>query len=242
MNRNYFGTGFNRPPGNDRQTTVFSWHYYCWFLNFKQNPLINGTYPELNKIICDDIQLKISFESVKLDMLELGGGPSFLTEFGECAFRRDDSSFNVDECNAILDQSDRNFQSWCYWDSSFYELNTLKEIPELIDLFSRVYPRATNGYPIRYSFNLTSKEFFYEYKMNLTSYEQGIIPTEIHIPPDVYPNGFYCKIPSFLKWVNDKENFRILILLNDRNLKKILNFENFYYEKNVKISIISLLM
>ncbi len=28
----YFGTGFNRPPANDLNKTVFSWHYYCWLL------------------------------------------------------------------------------------------------------------------------------------------------------------------------------------------------------------------
>jgi len=28
----FFGTGFNRPPGNDLKKTVFSWHYYCWLL------------------------------------------------------------------------------------------------------------------------------------------------------------------------------------------------------------------
>ncbi|RNA13991.1 glycoside hydrolase subgroup catalytic core [Brachionus plicatilis] len=191
LNRNYFGTGFKRPPGYDYQTTVFSWHYYCWFLNFKENPLINGTYPELDKIICDNIQLKISFESVKLDMLELGGGPSFLTEFGECAFRKDDNEFNLDECKAILDQSDKNFQSWCYWDSYFYDLDSLNEISELVSLFSRVYPKATNGIPIRYFFNSTSKEFSYEYRMNITNFDQAMAPTEIHIPPEIYPNGFY---------------------------------------------------
>jgi hypothetical protein len=32
----YFGTGFNRPPANDLNKTVFSWHYYCWLLGLQQ--------------------------------------------------------------------------------------------------------------------------------------------------------------------------------------------------------------
>lgn len=239
LNRNYFGTGFKRPPGNDLLTTVFSWHYYCWFLNLKDNPLVNGTYPELDKIICDDIQLKISFESVKLDMLELGSGPSFLTEFGECAFRRNDKTVNIDECKAIIDESDKNFMSWCYWDSMFYEHDTFNEIPELVNLFSRVFPKATNGVPIKYTFNLTSKSFYYEYKMNITDFVQALTATEIHIPPGVYKNGFDCKVPSFLKWFHDKDNYKLLIFLSDKYLKKFINLKNFFYFKIVNISIVS---
>ena len=82
FNRNYFGTGFTRPPGNDSARTVLSWHYYCWFINFTPNPLDkNGTYPTFDKVFCDQVQLVVSYEAVKLDMLALGGGPSFLSKF-----------------------------------------------------------------------------------------------------------------------------------------------------------------
>ena len=39
FHQNYFGTGFKRPPGNDIEKTVFSWHYYCWILG---RPFLNA--------------------------------------------------------------------------------------------------------------------------------------------------------------------------------------------------------
>jgi len=81
FNGKYSGTGFSRPPGNDPKKTVFSWHYYCWFLNLTPNPLDkHGRYYWFDKVLCDNLQLKGSFEVVKSDMVALGGGPSFLSK------------------------------------------------------------------------------------------------------------------------------------------------------------------
>lgn len=240
LNRNYFGTGFNRPPGNDCTKTVLSWHYYCWFLNFKPNPLINGTYPKIDKILCDDVQLKISFEAAKLDMIQLGGGPSFLTEFGVCAFSVEDSKtsrLNVDECRAVLDATDKYLQSWAYWDSRFYNYHTLEIIPELVDIFSRVYPMKTNGIPISLNFNSTSKNFSFLYHLNVTSLSQAKLPTEIHIPPNVYPFGFNVKLSPFLTWSYDKGNTKIQVYLRDQ----FFIDENFLIIQQAQISIYSII-
>ena len=50
LNENYFGSGFLRPPGNDKHKTVFTWHYYCWLLQFSKNPLINDTFTRFDKV------------------------------------------------------------------------------------------------------------------------------------------------------------------------------------------------
>lgn len=243
LNQNYFGTGFSRPPGNDTSKTVLSWHYYCWILHFKMNPLINGTIPNLDRAICDHVKLKISFEAIKLDMIQLGGGPSFLTEFGVCAFPIADTfpvRYNTDECRAILDTTDKYLQSWAYWDSRFYEEN-LELIPEIVDTFSRVYPKKTNGIPISLNFNSTSKEFIYVYKLNVQSLVQAKLPTEIHIPPNIYPLGFDLRISSFLNWSYNKENNLVLVYLTEHISKDFLKYKSKMLNQIAEISIFSII-
>jgi endoglycosylceramidase len=226
LNLNYFGVGFLRPPGNDPDRTVLSWHYYCWLLQFVQNPLKNGTYPVIDKIVCDEIQLKASFDTISFDMLSLGGGPSFLTEFGVCAFPVDEkdensSKLNTDECEAVLNAGDRYLQSWCYWDSNFYNNKTLQLIPEIVHTFSRVYPQSTNGLPQSIVFNSTSKEFIYKYKLNVTDLDEASqVPTVIVIPRHVYPHGFQVLCSPHLTWSFDQEQSKLLVTLG-KDGKKI---------------------
>lgn len=220
LNLNYFGTGFSRPPGNDPHRTVLAWHYYCWLLQFTKNPLENGTYPAFDRIFCDSIQLKACFDSVRFDALTLGGGPTFLTEFGVCAFPIDPddrrSPLNTEECEHILDAADRYMQSWTYWDSSFYDNVTLEVIPELVNLFSRVYPMYVNGAPSYMFFNVSSREFLLKYHMSVRDARQAKIPTEIFIPVHVYePWGFSVRLSSNLEWSFDKLTSRVRVVLID---------------------------
>lgn len=229
LDRNYFGTGL-RAPGHDPNRTVLSWHYYCWLLQvIADNPLKNGTYPKFDKIFCDNIQLRASFDTVRLDMMALGGGPSFLTEFGVCAFPIDPSDrkskLNTDECEAVLDANDRYLQSWCYWDTNFYDNKTLELIPQIVDIFSRVYPTSTNGIPQSVYFNTTTKEFVYKYRLNITDISQAKQPTEIHIPPQIYPSGFRVLVSPNLTWWFDKLRFKLLVMLQDHI------FEAFYADE-----------
>ncbi len=52
---------------------------------------MNGSLPILDRILCDDVQLFASFETVKNDMILIGDGASFLTEFGVCSFNKNSS-------------------------------------------------------------------------------------------------------------------------------------------------------
>jgi endoglycosylceramidase len=233
----YFGTGFTRPPGSDPHTTVLSWHYYCWLLNFAQNPLTeNGTYPQFDRVACDNIQLEISYSAVKLDEIALGGGPSFQTEFGICAFpvnpSNDESQLNTDECESILNAADRYLQSWTYWDSIFYHKtkknNKEKTIDELVNVFSRVYPQATNGMPLKLYFNTTTKYFFYSYMLNKSgSHDVAVVPTEIFVPQHVYyPFGFSVNVSSHLKWSFHSRENKIFVFLADHVNANIINQDN----------------
>jgi endoglycosylceramidase len=240
LDQNYFGTGFNRPPGGDADTTVLSWHYYCWLLQFNPNPLVNGTYPLFEKVICDQIQIKISFESIRFDMVQLGGGPSFLSEFGVCAFpisANQSYPLNMEECIALLDANDNYLQSWAYWDSEFFDPNTSKVIDQIVDVFSRVYPIATNGLPRAIRFNVTTKVFDYKFSMNVTSLDQAKVSTEIYVPPQIYPNGFQVKLSAHLNWVYDKSINRVLLFLDNDIIQRFYSNEKFTFMKRSKICI-----
>ena len=241
IDRNYFGTGFNRPPGNDSASTVLSWHYYCWLLQFNPNPLVNNTYPMFDKVMCDQVQIPASYESIRFDMIGLGGGPSFLTEFGVCAFstysNETHSVLNTEECQAILDANDKYLVSWTYWDSRFFDPETLAIIDEIVDAFSRVYPIATNGIPRSINFNSTSKEFKYEFRMNVTNLKQAKLHTEIFVPPQVYPKGFYVELSVHLDWLYDKEKNRVLVFVADFILDKFYTHASFEFVKVSRIEI-----
>lgn len=244
LNLNYFGTGFTRPPGNDPHRTALSWHYYCWLLQFTNNPLRNGTYPSFDRIFCDSIQLKACFDSVRFDALTLGGGPTFLTEFGVCAFAIDPddrrSPLNTEECQHILDATDRYIQSWTYWDANFYNNETLEIIPEIVDIFSRVYPVAVNGIPTSVFFNTTSREFLFKFKMDVKSVTRAKIPTEIAIPPQIYyPYGFEVHLSSTLNWSFDAVSNRLLIVLIDEVIDRFRGEEEFTFQQDMIVSIFS---
>jgi endoglycosylceramidase len=240
LNENYFGTGFLRPPGNDKQKTVFSWHYYCWLLQFAKNPLVNGTYPYFEKTFCDNVQLEASFQSVKIDLLTLGSGPSFLSEFGVCSFFRDDGTLNTDECKEILNMSDKYFQSWTYWDSRFYTDDGQKVIDDIVDIFSRVYPKATNGIPQFLNFNTSTKYFVYIFELNITSVEQAYYPTELFIPQHAYPNGFKVTIGIHYKWSYESEENILYINLSDDVINQFQLNKTYGFFHKCKVSIFPL--
>lgn len=234
FDRNYFGTGFNRPPGHDANTTVLSWHYYCWLLQFVDNPLVNNTYPKFDKIVCDNILLTASFEAVRNDLMTLGNSASFLTEFGVCAYKLNETQsrvsgsdvlYNVDECKALLDANDHYLQSWAYWDSSFYDEDTLTVNDQLINLFSRVYPVATVGVPKSMHYNVTSREFHYVFDLDMQLPYQANLKTEIFIPPHVYPDGFEVKISSHLTWSFDRSSNLLIIRLRNGRLNEGVEFK-----------------
>jgi endoglycosylceramidase len=209
FNGTRFGTGFDRAPANDPNRTVLSWHYYCWLLQFNSNPLVNNTYPLFDRIVCDDIQRKFAFDTVKFDRKVIGGG-SFLTEFGVCAFGMTNGTLITTECEYILDASDVYFQSWAYWDSNFYTGDGGINYP-IIDIFSRVYPQSTSGIPLNLYYNTTTAIFIYEYEHDPAIVEA----TEIFIPEHVYPNGFQVSVSDHLKYEFNHHVLFVSILDNN---------------------------
>jgi endoglycosylceramidase len=210
-----FGTGFDHPPGNDSERTVLSWHYYCWLTDFFPFPL-----DPIDKKICDQVQLTASFEAVNVDMLSLGNGPSFLTEFGECSYTEldDPNKLNTNECDAVINAADKYLVSWCYWDSIFYFDNLTIDY-RLVDTYSRVYPVYTNGIPIALHFNITTKRFVYYFEMSNNGDNDGIV-TEISIPKHIYSflGGFDGELSSDLKSFYNSQLNILIVSRSGKNL------------------------
>ena len=226
-NKQLLNTGFDHPPGHDPTRTALSWHYYCWIIQINSDPLKNGTYPFIDKVFCDSWQLNDYFNTIQADVAtHLGNGPTFLTEFGICSIlvpdQPDPHKFNNDECKYILNSTDAHLQSWTYWDENLYYRDTREINQDLVNLFSRVYPMATNGIPLSMSYDVDTRKFSYTFSLNATSLRRAALDTEIFVPDHVYaPNGFQVIASKFLTWRFDPQMHRLYFRLTSNEMQKI---------------------
>lgn len=232
------GTGFDHPPGNDSKGTVLSWHYYCWLLEFQAtnniNPLVNDTLPNFSRYFCNEWQLNTYFDVVESDMKKLGDGASFLTEFGWCAFPETNGTYNLEACEAMLNGCDQHFQSWTFWDSG-----TLVDsnYDPLVNLFTRVYPVATNGIPLKMMYNTTTRDFFYSFQLNVTSFRESILTTDIFVPQYLYPNSFNVNTSENLDWKFDPLTSKVLLFLKTDLIKQFKNMKEYVYSSQASVTL-----
>jgi endoglycosylceramidase len=199
FNGKVLGSGFDHVPGGNlyRNRSVFSYHYYCWFL---QTDNMTRPYPIAKKILCDDLLEPKMFNAVMAD-LQILGGSSFLTEYGLCTITDDPESEDSQECRAVMRLADKFVQSWTYWDSQFFDEKG-SVIASAVKGFSRAYARATAGTPVTMSYDPTTAEFQYEFVVDKTIKA----PTEIFVPPFHYPKGPKLSVSTGLKWTYSRED------------------------------------
>ncbi|CAH8574852.1 unnamed protein product [Schistosoma rodhaini] len=121
------------------------------------------------------------------------GGGRFLTELGLCRDDGNPSSVNTLECKAVLDEADKHFESWTYWDGYFID-DAGNPNQNQVQSFIRPYPQSTNGRFLKQHFNHKTGEYSFSFITNQTrnqySEKQNLI-AEIYIPLSVhYPNGY----------------------------------------------------
>ena len=191
------GNGFKSVPGGPAYTnrSVMSWHYYCWILKIDDT----GAYNGIQRAVCDQLLGPKVFKTVNEDIHRTGGS-SFLTEFGLCEPNNHFNETETIECDFILDQADKNFASWTYWDSPFFNTTTGEVRYNLVKHFARVYASATAGIPTSMSYNVQTKKFMFTFTPNPSI----SAPTEIVIPPLSYPNGFNVVLSPGYDWKFDK--------------------------------------
>jgi hypothetical protein len=106
-------------------------------------------------------------------------------------------------------------------------------IYDLVNVFSRVYPKSTNGIPLYLNFNTTTKDFVYTFNTELGNNENN--PTEIFIPYHTYPYGFEVVVSDHLKWSFRKEE-SLLLVYSAFNSKLLFKYSNdSFVESTVKV-------
>ncbi|KAH8863342.1 Endoglycoceramidase [Schistosoma japonicum] len=191
----WLGTGFDRVPGAHRDKSapsksVLSYHYYCWIL---QTDAQNTTMPFWKKVICDRLLLPNVISNAIRATKSTGGG-RFLTEFGLCGDDGNPRSVNTIECNNILNEADKHFESWTYWDSNLLDLSG----NPIVKSFIRPYPHSIRGVFQKQQFNHETGDYHLSFIANTTKQqnnEKQTLIAEIYIPRSVhYPNGFSMSV------------------------------------------------
>jgi len=105
-------------------------------------------------------------------------------------------------------------------------------VDELVNVFSRVYPKSTDGIPVYLNFNTTTKDFVYTFN---TVIGQNDKPTEIFIPYHTYPFGFDVLLSDHLKWFFHKEE-SLLLVYSAFSTKHLFKYSNdSFVESTVKV-------
>jgi len=201
---NILGPGFTAPPGGPDylNRTALSWHYYCWALGFSSDE----EFDPVLKAVCDDFLGPMVFNTVDSTAQEIGGSATFLTEFGLCAPSYDHPDWQGSiVCDFILDQADQHLQSWSYWDTAYGDIfwdSNGEPILDAVKVFTRPYPQATAGFPIKLEFQVETRNFMFEYQPN----SQIASPTEIYVPHLIYNDGFIVEVSENLEWKEDESD------------------------------------
>eukprot|EP00091_Calanus_sinicus_P018549 TRINITY_DN4274_c0_g1_i3.p1 TRINITY_DN4274_c0_g1~~TRINITY_DN4274_c0_g1_i3.p1 ORF type:complete len:202 (-),score=49.55 TRINITY_DN4274_c0_g1_i3:25-630(-) len=177
-----------------------SWHYYCWALGYSSDQ----EFDPVLKAVCDDFLGPLVFNTVDARAQELGGSATMLTEFGECSpsYEHPDYQGSI-VCNFVLGLADQHFQSWSYWDTASGGVLWDSEgepVMDSVKVFSRPYPQATAGLPVKLEFDPESRSFQYEFMPN----PEIASPTEIFVPSVLFPDGFEVDVSDNLQWEEDE--------------------------------------
>ena len=195
-----FGVGFESVPGGDlyRNRSVLSYHFY----------------------IPPSLELIENFEARKKDLerLQCGG---MMTEFLT-------SAGTIAPMFETMIAADIYQQSWIGWDYKAYHPSRpspksekccslwnetgLNEI--YVQNTTRTYPQAVAGNTVKFSFDLTTKEFMLVYEVSQTcnSTESKVyLNEELH-----YPSGYSVSVtPSSVTWSSPEKNLLVFKHLAD---------------------------
>ena len=113
-------------------------------------------------------------------------------------------------------------------------------------MFSRVYPQLVNGQPLNLSFNVTTRVFAFEFELNVTSWKQAQLSTEIFVPGHIYNKetslvGFEVSVePSvFFDWTYDQDVSLIYVQLKSSYILKIQQQEEVEEEEDGGVGFLS---
>ena len=204
----FTGAGFEEVPGGDqyRNMSSYSWHAYCWALEFVGS---NATDEEREEArdFCDTELLPTMFESAQVQV-NITGGVAILTEFGLCIGDEETDVIDM-KCDTFVNLADEYLMGWTEWDynGSWYtngERNWPKILPHV-----RPYAQRTAGFPISMHFDTETLEFNYEYEANLDI----TAPTEIFLPPVRYPSGANVTVSEGFEVSQSADRFGLFLVV-----------------------------
>ena len=180
----FTGAGFEQVPGGEeyRNRSSYSWHAYCWALEFVGENATDAEREEAREF-CDTELFPTMFESAQAQVNKTGG-VAILTDFGLCIGNDEPDVIDM-KCDTFVDLADEYLMGWTEWDynGSWYvggERNWPKILPHI-----RPYAQRTAGFPTHMFFDKDTLEFTYQYEADLSI----TAPTEIFLPPVRYANG-----------------------------------------------------
>ena len=200
------GSGFERVPGGEqyKDVSAFSYHTYCWPLEFIA-PNATDEEREEARQECVDWILPTKFQTA-IDNANLTGGGSILTEFGICK----SSGSRVDiECEVFLRLADQYLQSWIDWDYNDRKWYTPdgNRIQSKITWYVRPYAQAVAGIPSNMEFDPETLDFSLVYDLDPTI----DAATEIFVPDMQYVNGYDVSVTSPMEWRVEEEEQKLIV-------------------------------
>ena len=167
------------------------------------------TYPPVERAACDSVLGPAVFDAVNATTARLGGAARMMTEFGGSYFSPDAAhpdSRATAELAWLLDEADARLESWSFWDlAHFYDYPDPRpgcsqgDGCASLKLLVRPYAQAIAGAPAAMRFDSASGAFSLAFAPDSSI---GA-PTEIFLPPHIYPAGFDVTIDpptSGLQW------------------------------------------
>jgi len=185
------GSGFDHVPGGRkyRDVSAYSFHMYCWALEFAPSDASDLVKRQAVKF-CNDNLLPKMLNSTRSNLERTGGG-AILTEFGIC--KTWENRIDV-ECNTFLDLCDEYLMSWVDWDYSdllWYDKEDVLRKAKAVD-YVRTYARAVAGEPVSMLYDRRTHHFRFIYTVNPSIQA----PTEIFVPSMHHPNGCAVSIDN----------------------------------------------
>jgi endoglycosylceramidase len=212
FNGDIIGSGIEHVPGGDayRDKSVFSFHYYCWWLT-------DDSVMDLKKQTCDEAFGPKVFNQAKRDTVHTGGA-AMVTEWGQaCDFNNANNTL-VNECNVIMDLADSHliagWTDWYFGESLTYNFAISENAAAI---FTRTYAKSVAGVPQNMSYNAETKEFSLCYELA----EKGGLPakapaaqeTEIFVSFDRhYAAGADIVLTSNLQLVSEDHANNLVVI------------------------------
>jgi endoglycosylceramidase len=211
FNGNLTGSGFDHVPGGAEfaSSSVFSFHYYCWWYQDPENDFTRET--------CDRLFGPKVFEQAIHETKKLGGA-TMLTEWGQgCGYDSDDPYNPQGECHAIMDLGDKFFVSWTDWYFGEHLNKVGFPLTENAQrIFSRTSARIIAGRPKHMSYDVVSRKF--ELCFEFSSDDGLTSPiTEVYVPFKLqYPNGITIQTKGNLELISTDEAKNKVLFKNKR--------------------------